>query len=241
MRRTVGILTIVSALLLLCVYNNYQVISSHSNAIDRLNSSVFGLTEFQVKTIEQEKNDMVFNALVLGSCVVVADNYGHGSGVMVSPNLVLTVGHCIDAIDPNSFYVMNNLGEKFNVISMWRSDKYDIGFMLIDGKLPYLSLGDMPDIFDEVCLIGAPADIAFFPNASKGIVTGLDVNWDAWTDGIVVDASGWFGNSGGPLFNNEWEIIGICVAGPGATDSIVMCEPVSHIKETLEEYENAKG
>lgn len=228
MRRILYVLMLI--VVLLCVRSNYKVIESHQCSIDMLNDSVFNLMELQ------NKNDIMFNSLVLGSCVVVADDYGHGSGVMVSPNLVLTAGHCIDAIDPNSFYIMDCCGEKFSVIRMWRSDEYDIGFIWIDGELPYLSLGKMPDVFDDICLIGAPADIAFFPNISKGVVTGLDVDWSAWTDGIVVDASGWFGNSGGPLFNNEWKIIGICVAGPGATDSIIVCEPVTHIEEALDEY-----
>jgi serine protease Do len=188
------------------------------------------------KQIEQAKNDMLFNALVFDACVIVTDGWGYGSGVAIAPDLILTAGHCADV---NDLYILDNDGNRHEVINQWQSDKYDIGFLQINGTLSYLPLGDMPELLDEVYLIGTPANTAFQNNISKGVVTNIDVDWFGWIDAIITDASGWFGNSGGPLLNMQNEIVGICVGGPGETDSIVVCESIENIKKALKEYNNA--
>ena len=184
------------------------------------------------RDITDLQHEAVFDVSVLDACVIVTDGYGHGSGVAVAPDLILTAKHCIDS---NDLYVVDSSGEEYAVIDSWCSDEYDVGFLRIDGVLPCLSLGNMPDLLDEIYLVGAPSYMTLFPNVSKGVVTCLGVDFYIWEDTIVVDATGWFGNSGGPLFNADWQIIGICV-GVISTDSIVICESVTHSREALEEY-----
>lgn len=172
----------------------------------------------------------------LSACVIITDNFGHGSGVAIAPNLILTAGHCTGY--PGS-YVIGSDGEQYDIISEWKSDKYDIGFVLIDGAMPCLSLSDMPELLDEVYLMGAPNDIALQSTISKGIVSNINVDCYVWLDVLIVDAASWGGDSGGPLLNADFEIIGMCVGGPDGACSITICEPITHIREALEDYLNA--
>jgi putative serine protease PepD len=175
---------------------------------------------------------------VLDSCGLIRSNDGHGSCVAIGPDLILTAGHCIGI--EGSWIEIG--GKKYDILDEWKSEQYDVGFVKIDGQVPYLELGEMPQLLDTVYLIGSPADPAFVNNVSRGVITKLDIDWWNYEDSIVSDCSGWFGNSGGALVNRQGQVIGICVAGPGSgLDSVTVCETVVHINAALGEYQDASN
>jgi len=178
-----------------------------------------------------------FDISVLDACVIVTDGAGHGSGVAIAPDLILTAKHCIDF---NDLYVVDSSGEEYAVIDSWCSDEYDIGFLRIDGVLPCLSLGNMPNLLDPVYAIGTPLEQCFVNNVTIGVVTKLNVDWAHWIGGIIVNVAAYPGNSGGALLNSNFEIVGITVGCHnrlyGGGDNLWLCESVTHIREALEEY-----
>ena len=170
---------------------------------------------------------------ILSACGIITDSMDYGSCVAIGPDLILTAGHCVD--HEESWIEIG--GQRYDILDEWKSEQYDVGFVRIDSQVPYLELGEMPDLLDTVYLVGTPADPSFVNNISKGVVTKFDLDWWDYEDTIVVDATGWFGNSGGPVINQNGQVIGICVAGPGSgLDSVNVCAPITHILEALEEY-----
>lgn len=168
---------------------------------------------------------------VLDSVCIVTSGYGHGSGVVIGPNLILTAGHCING----SKYIELS-GERYDIVHAWQSDKYDIGFIEIDGCLPCVQLGEMPNLLDRVYLVGAPYEKELKLTITKGIISHL--NRDIWGKvGLIqTDAEGAPGSSGCPLFDVNGKLLGICITGPTPGGGVSLCEPISHIKEVLDVY-----
>lgn len=169
---------------------------------------------------------------LLESCGIITDGYGHGSCVVIAPDVVLTAGHCLGHY--TSWVEIN--GKRYEIIEEWSSARYDIGFVKIDGVLPFVAFGEAPKLLETVYIVGAPADPALINNITVGIVSNLDVDWDMWEDLFITQAASWGGNSGGPVFNTQGLLVGILVAGPPGSDSFSMCENIEHILEALEEY-----
>ena len=59
------------------------------------------------RDITDLQHEAVFDVSVLDACVIVTDGTGHGSGVAVAPDLILTAKHCIDS---NDLYVVDSSG-----------------------------------------------------------------------------------------------------------------------------------
>ena len=172
---------------------------------------------------------------VLDSCGIITNGYGHGSCVAIGPDLVLTAGHCIGY--KGGWIEIG--GIKYDILDEWKSEQYDVGFVRIDGTLPYLQLGEMPQLLDTVYFVGAPIDVELVNMITKGIVSKLDINGlGDWAGVMIVDAFGNSGSSGCALLNQQGQIIGIAVGGYGNTTP-ELCEPISHIREALEEYNAA--
>jgi len=173
------------------------------------------------------------NLNVLESVVLVTDGIGYGSGVAIQSNLILTAGHVVDA---SNLYIVDRYNNTCHVISKWRSNKYDIGFLWIDCDLSFIKLGNMPELLDICYLIGAPYSQTFELTITKGIISYIDRDWLVWNDLIQTDAEGAHGSSGCPLLNEGGKVIGICVAGPIDGGGVSLCEPVKHIEESLTEF-----
>ena len=174
-----------------------------------------------------------FDLSVLESCGIIANRYGHGSCVAIGTDLVLTARHCLG--HEGSWVEIS--GRKFDILEQWRSEKYDVGFVRIKGKVPFVELGLTPALLEEVYAVGAPASPDFVTNISKGIVTKIKLDWAEYLSAFVIDATGWYGNSGGPIFNEDGEVAGILVAGPGGEmDNVNVCVPVCQIRSALRTY-----
>lgn len=178
---------------------------------------------------------------VLPACGIIAGDGGsHGSCVAIGPDLVLTAGHCIH---PGKSCIEID-GQKYGIIDTWKSDKYDIAFVRVDGGLSYLEFGDMPSLLDSIYVIGSPLSdgekINCINNVTKGRISNLNVDWFIWVDGIIVDVTAYPGNSGGPLLDKNGRIIGVMVGCHnrvhGGGDNFWLAESVDHIREALTKY-----
>jgi serine protease Do len=136
---------------------------------------------------------------------------GQGSGFIISADgLILTNAHVVrDAKDvtvklsDRSEYTAKVLG--FDTVT-------DVAVLRIDAKgLPVVRLGDSKQLAvgDPVLAIGAP--FGFEQTATQGIVSakGRSLPGDAVVPFIQTDAAVNPGNSGGPLFGGNGEVVGI--------------------------------
>ncbi len=97
----------------------------------------------------------------------------------------------------------------------------DIALIKVDGwkDMPFVSLGDSDKLAvgERVVAIGSP--FGFVGSASTGIVSAVnrDIMESPFDDYIQTDAAINHGNSGGPLFNAEGEVVGMTsvIIAPG--------------------------
>ena len=201
--------------------------------VTQINGNYFDTKE-DIDALRKFATHDILGLSVLDSCGIITNGQGHGSCVAIRPNLMLTAGHCI-GIDGTWIEVD---GQQYRILKQWKSEQYDVGFIEIDGELPFVELaGRNPELLDEVFLIGSPYSVLFERTITQGIISHLERHIYNKVGLIQTDAEGAPGSSGCPLFNLNGEIIGICVAGPNPGGGVVLCEPVEHIRLALEEYD----
>ena len=138
-----------------------------------------------------------------------------GSGFLIDPDgIVVTNNHVIENAD--EIVVNFNDGTSLPAELIGRDPKTDIALLRInpDEPLPYVSLGDSDAmrVGDWVVAIGNPFGLG--GSVSAGIISARnrDINAGPYDDFIQTDAAINRGNSGGPLFNMDGEVIGVNTA-----------------------------
>jgi S1-C subfamily serine protease len=124
-------------------------------------------------------------------------------------------------------------GREFDVKYGIEDRENDLAFLLLDDvteTLPFIPMPDKVDIRvgDRVFLIGSSLGIENFNTVSDGIISSVSRNlysragWEMyrkyeWQVMIQTTASAFGGNSGGPLFDMNGELLGVLVAGQAET------------------------
>jgi serine protease Do len=128
---------------------------------------------------------------------------------------VVTNNHVIENADEITIYLSND--DSFSAKIVGRDEKTDIALLKFDpeGKeLSVVTFGDSDTlrVGDWVMAIGNPFGLG--GSVTAGIVSarGRDIGSGPYDDFIQTDASINRGNSGGPLFNLDGEVIGINTA-----------------------------
>lgn len=141
---------------------------------------------------------------------------GLGSGVIISrENHILTAAHVVDGASRIS--IKTNDGKLREAELLFSEQGADIALLKLknlDSTLPYATLGDSDQlaIGQSVFAIGSPYGLE--NSFSSGIISGFR-DFNQIYDGTVevefiqTDAAINSGNSGGPLFNSQGEVIGI--------------------------------
>jgi serine protease Do len=140
------------------------------------------------------------------------ETHALGSGFIISEDgIVVTNNHVIE--DADEIEVVFQDGKRFPAKLVGADQKSDIAVLKIDtdNPLPYVSFGnsDEAEVGDWVIAIGNPFGLG--GSVSVGIVSarGRDIQSGPYDDFIQIDAPINRGNSGGPLFNTQGEVIGI--------------------------------
>ncbi len=138
-----------------------------------------------------------------------------GSGFIIDPaGYIVTNNHVVDHADKVTVIFQDDSRHPAKVIG--RDPKTDLALIKIDAKepLPYVSWGDshQSQVGDWVLAVGNPFGLG--GTVSLGIISGRsrDIHEGPYDDFLQIDASINRGNSGGPDFNLNGQVIGINTA-----------------------------
>src|SRR5438105_2089724 len=138
-----------------------------------------------------------------------------GSGFIIDPSgTVVTNNHVVGEAAKVSVTLQDNT--KYTAKIVGRDPRTDIAVLKIkaDKPLPYVSLGDSnaAQIGDWVIAVGNPFGLG--GSVTTGIISarGRDIHAGQFDDFLQIDAPINRGNSGGPTFNLNGEVIGINTA-----------------------------
>ena len=139
---------------------------------------------------------------------------GLGSGVLISPDRVLTASHVVEVADQIKVLFVDGRERFARIVA---SEQFaDVSLLALSEPIEGIEpapLGDSNDveIGDQVFVIGAPYGVSH--TFTAGFVSGLhrDEVMGGFNMGEVIqtDAAINTGNSGGPMFNRDGQVIGI--------------------------------
>ena len=138
-----------------------------------------------------------------------------GSGFIVDPDgYVVTNSHVIEQAD--AIIVLLDNGRELEATVVGIDPKTDIALLKVeaDEPLPYVNFGDssVVRVGDWVLAIGNP--FGFGNSVTAGIISARqrDIQSGPYDDYLQTDAPINRGNSGGPLFNMDGEVVGVNTA-----------------------------
>lgn len=172
------------------------------------------------------------------------ETHALGSGFIISEDgVVVTNHHVIDGAD--EIEVVFQDGKRYPATLKGSDKKTDIAVLQIDAdhSLTYVSFGDsdIAEVGDWVVAIGNPFGLG--GSVSVGVVSarGRDIQSGPYDDFIQIDAPINRGNSGGPLFNTNGEVIGVnsAIYSPtGGSVGIGFSIPSALVKNVVTQLSN---
>jgi serine protease Do len=145
------------------------------------------------------------------SAITIELGEGHGSGVIVSSSgYALTNAHVVK--DQKSVNIILNTGINLTAEVLKVDEDVDIALIKLPGKGYKCAKINLEEVVigGDVIAIGTPGKIELGQSLSKGIISGkreIENNIFIQTDVSISP-----GNSGGPLFDSNKELIGIVCA-----------------------------
>lgn len=167
-----------------------------------------------------------------------------GSGMIVDPNgYILTNAHVIGDGEYDKISVSLIDGSTTEGKVLWYDTTLDLAVVKVDKTgLPAVELGDSDELMvgEPTVAIGNPMTLDLERTVTQGVVSGLNrsITFDNGTTIkplIQTDASINSGNSGGPLFNAEGQVIGINTAKMTSAEGLGFAIPINTAKSILEQ------
>lgn len=158
-----------------------------------------------------------------------------GTGFAISSNgYILTSYHVING--KGSISVQNSKGETFKVVRYYTDPVNDIAILKISddaftnlGALPYSIKKGVARIGDAVYTLGYPKDDVVLGDGYVSSKSGLNGDTIAYQVAIPVNP----GNSGGPLLDNNGNIVGVINGKENKTEGAAFAIKSRYIMEAL--------
>lgn len=146
--------------------------------------------------------------------VKISSPTGHGSGVHIGDGYIITAAHVVD--DADSFSVKTRSGSESKATIILSDSGADVALLRDDeiaGTVPAARLScRTASVGEHVRSIGNPGEFEFI--STYGRISGAPREFPPnWRSAFVVDLTVHTGASGGPVFDNSNEIVGILVGG----------------------------
>lgn len=176
------------------------------------------------------------------SKIVFKVNTSSGSGssfYMKQHDMVITNYHVVEG--HKKVALESTQREKYVANVVLVDPRYDIAFLKVQEKLdlPEVTLGDIEGLMekDSVHIVGHPFGMPL--TITEGVISCKQQALGN-TDYIQTDAAVNPGNSGGPMFNQQGQIIGITTCKFHHADNVGFALPIDKLKEELERYDEQK-
>jgi S1-C subfamily serine protease len=165
----------------------------------------------------------------------VIQNSVGGTGFAISTNgYILTNYHIINGAD--SLYVQNSKGESFKVKATYTDPQNDIAILKISDKnfanlssIPYTIKKSTSSIGEMVYTLGYPKDDAVLGEGYVSSKNGFVGDTTQYQVAIAVNP----GNSGGPVLDNDGNLVGIISGKPDQTEGAAFAVKSKYILEAM--------
>ena len=189
-----------------------------------------------VQKIKSSQNNLIRD--INSSRASVKNNPGRygGTGFALSSNgYICTNFHVINGAD--SVYVQNSKGESFKARAVWSDPQNDIAILKISDAtftdlphLPYSLKTSIVGLGEAVYTLGFPKDDAVLGEGYVSSKSGFGGDTTlAYQVAIAVNP----GNSGGPLLDNNGNVIGVISGRESQTDGAAFAIKSKYIMEGL--------
>ena len=162
---------------------------------------------------------------------------GQGSGFFISADgYAVTNNHVVEKAE--SVHVTTDDGKSHTAKVIGTDPRTDLALIKVDGgPFPYVKLSDqVPRIGDWVLAVGNPFGLGGTVTAGIVSARGRDIGASAYDDFIQIDAPVNKGNSGGPTFDTEGNVIGVNTAifsPSGGSVGIAFAIPADTVKSVI--------
>jgi serine protease Do len=163
---------------------------------------------------------------------------GQGSGFFISADgFAVTNNHVVDGAD--KVEVTTDDGKTFSAKVIGTDARTDLALIKVEGgsNFAFAKLSDgKPRIGDWVLAVGNPFGLGGTVTAGIVSASGRDIGNGPYDDFIQIDAPVNKGNSGGPAFNTEGEVMGVNTAiysPSGGSVGIAFSIPASTVKSVI--------
>src|ERR1700710_2383611 len=163
---------------------------------------------------------------------------GQGSGFFISPDgFAVTNNHVVDGAD--KVEVTADDGKVYKAKVIGTDPRTDVALIKVEGgsNFPFAKLSDtQPRIGDWVLAVGNPFGLGGTVTAGIVSASGRDIGNGPYDDFIQIDDPVNKGNSGGPAFNTEGEVMGVNTAiysPSGGSVGIAFAIPASTVKTVI--------
>ncbi|KIZ44441.1 MULTISPECIES: Do family serine endopeptidase [Rhodopseudomonas] len=163
---------------------------------------------------------------------------GQGSGFFISSDgYAVTNNHVVDGAD--KVEVTTDDGKTYKAKVIGTDPRTDLALIKVEGgsDFPFAKLAETkPRIGDWVLAVGNPFGLGGTVTAGIVSASGRDIGNGPYDDFIQIDAPVNKGNSGGPAFNTEGEVMGVNTAiysPSGGSVGIAFSIPANTVKTVI--------
>ena len=154
-----------------------------------------------------------------------------GSGFVIDEHIICTARHVVEGVE--DFEITFNDGKKIKAVRAISDKEHDVGFIWVEEDMNDIAkIGSIKEckLGQDVFIVGSPYGDINFNSVSKGIISGLNRNWDeinwqtgepyGWKIAFTSDSAAHPGNSGGAVFTTDGVVRGILV---GSYSPVLNC------------------
>jgi serine protease Do len=163
---------------------------------------------------------------------------GQGSGFFISSDgYAVTNNHVVDGVD--KVEVTTDAGKTYTAKVIGTDPRTDVALIKVEGgsDFPFAKLSEgKARIGDWVLAVGNPFGLGGTVTAGIVSASGRDIGSGPYDDFIQIDAPVNKGNSGGPAFNMQGEVVGVNTAiysPSGGSVGIAFSIPASTVKNVI--------
>jgi serine protease Do len=163
---------------------------------------------------------------------------GQGSGFFISPDgYAVTNNHVVDGAD--KVEVTTETGKTYTAKVIGADPRTDVALIKVEAgsDFPFAKLSEgKPRIGDWVLAVGNPFGLGGTVTAGIVSASGRDIGNGPYDDFLQIDAPVNKGNSGGPAFNMQGEVVGVNTAiysPSGGSVGIAFSIPASTVKTVI--------